>query len=211
MIDSGDGASVEVGFRFRSDLSGFITALRFYKSAANIGTHVGHLWTNDGIILASATFAGESASGWQQVVLTTPVPINAGTTYVASYFAPSGHYSLDEHLFASSGVDNPPLHALKDGTDGANGVFTYCTTILFPTSSFHSSNYWVDLVLNPVSLASLTLNPTSVTGGNSSTGTVTPTGRLLQVAPSSFSPPTIARLNYPEERNGRGRSSVGNV
>ena len=64
---------VELGVRFRSDLSGSITAIRFYKGPANTGTHTGHLWTNTGTLLASVTFAGETASGWQQVTLPTPV------------------------------------------------------------------------------------------------------------------------------------------
>ena len=38
-----------------------------------------------GTLLASATFTNESASGWQQVNFSNPVPITAGTTYVASY------------------------------------------------------------------------------------------------------------------------------
>src|SRR5205823_1323664 len=41
-----DTNSVEIGVRFRSDLDGTITALRFYKGPANSGTHVGKLWTN---------------------------------------------------------------------------------------------------------------------------------------------------------------------
>ena len=93
VLDSGDGAAVELGVRFRSDVNGSITGLRFYKSSANTGTHVGHLWSNTGTLLASATFTGETASGWQQVTFPSPIAITAGTTYVASYYAPNGHYS----------------------------------------------------------------------------------------------------------------------
>src|SRR5262249_22016974 len=60
-----DNASVNVGVKFRSDQNGFITGIRFYKGAANIGTHVGRLWTAGGTQLASATFTNETASGWQ--------------------------------------------------------------------------------------------------------------------------------------------------
>ena len=49
-------APLEVGVKFRSDEDGFITHLRFYKNANNTGTHVGHLWTADGQLLAAATF-----------------------------------------------------------------------------------------------------------------------------------------------------------
>ena len=61
-----------------------------------------HLWTNTGTLLGTATFTGESASGWQQVDFATPVPISANTTYVASYFAPNGHYSADNSYFLNS-------------------------------------------------------------------------------------------------------------
>ena len=85
VADSGDPNAVEVGVRFTSTAFGTVTGLRFYKSAANTGTHVGNLWTEDGQLLASVTFTGETGSGWQQATFSSPVPILPGTTYVASY------------------------------------------------------------------------------------------------------------------------------
>ena len=63
-------------------MNGYITGIRFYKGSGNTGTHVGHLWTSTGTLLATATFSNETASGWQQVNFATPVAITAGTTYV---------------------------------------------------------------------------------------------------------------------------------
>jgi len=142
-----DTAAVEVGVKFRTDTSGFITGLRFYKGSANTGTHVGHLWSRTGTLLATATFTGETATGWQQVNFATPVAVTANTTYVASYLAPNGRYSVDENFF-TTGVDNAPLHALANGVDGGNGVYRYGAGGGFPTSTFASSNYWVDVVFN---------------------------------------------------------------
>ena len=87
-----------------------MTGIRFYKAAGNTGTHSGSLWTAGGTRLAQATFQNESASGWQHVTFSSPVAVSANTTYVASYFAPAGHYSVTSGGF-SSAVDNPPLHA----------------------------------------------------------------------------------------------------
>src|SRR4030088_428468 len=61
----GDVNSVEVGVKFRADTDGFITGVRFYKMAVNTSAHIGSLWTRTGTLLATATFASESASGWQ--------------------------------------------------------------------------------------------------------------------------------------------------
>lgn len=140
-----DTRAVEIGVKFRSDLNGSITGLRFYKGSANTGIHVGHLWSSDGTLLASAIFTDETNIGWQQVSFTTSISITTNTTYIASYYAPHGHYSVDEHYFASSGVSNPPLRALSDGEDGPNGVYTYGGS-RFPDQTFRSTNYWVDVV-----------------------------------------------------------------
>ncbi len=142
--DNNDGQSIEVGVKFRSDVDGYITALRFYKGSSNTGTHVGHLWTGAGQKIAEATFAGESASGWQRVTLGTPVPIAGNTTYVASYHSSGGGYAAD-HPFFGNALDNPPLHALADGIDGGNGVYRYGAST-FPNQSYQASNYWVDVV-----------------------------------------------------------------
>ena len=40
-----DTSAVELGVKFRSDVAGYITGIRFYKGPDNTGTHVGHLWT----------------------------------------------------------------------------------------------------------------------------------------------------------------------
>ena len=45
-LDDNDTSSIELGTKFRSDSNGLITAVRFYKIAANTGTHTGSLWTS---------------------------------------------------------------------------------------------------------------------------------------------------------------------
>jgi hypothetical protein len=165
--DRGADNSAELGVKFTSDTPGFITSVRFYKSAANTGTHTGSLWTSDGTLLSTATFTNESASGWQQVDFAQPVAIQANTLYVASYHADGGHFSADIDFFTDA-VDNAPLHLPSDSDAGGQGVFTYSPTVAFPTSSFSSSNYWVDVVFQafpaPVSIAVTPANPSAVAG-----------------------------------------------
>ncbi|HVQ92614.1 MAG TPA: DUF4082 domain-containing protein [Mycobacteriales bacterium] len=145
---SNDGNSVELGVRFSTDTTGWISGVRFYKGAGNTGTHTGTLWTATGTKLATGTFTGETASGWQQLTFANPVAVTAGTTYVASYHAPVGHYSADQGYFATAAEINPPLTALATGTGGGNGVYSYGAAA-FPSASYQSTNYWVDAVFSP--------------------------------------------------------------
>jgi hypothetical protein len=147
IVDAADPGSVELGVKFKSDVAGTVTGVRFYKAAANTGTHIGGLWTSTGTALSSATFSGESASGWQAVNFATPVAITAGTTYVAGYFAPNGHYSVGSGGLGPA-VDNPPLHTIPNGIS-ANGVYDYGFVSVFPTSSYNQSNYYVDVMFQP--------------------------------------------------------------
>jgi hypothetical protein len=140
-----DTAAVELGVKFRATQNGSVTGIRFYKGPGNGGTHVGSLWSRTGTRLASATFSGESTSGWQQVLFTSPVPVTAGTTYVASYHAPQGRYSVTESAFSTAATTRGPLSALANGTDGVNGVYRYGAGG-FPSSGYLASNYWVDVV-----------------------------------------------------------------
>jgi hypothetical protein len=137
---------VELGVRFTSDASGYINGLRFYKSAANTGTHVGNLWTAGGQLVASATFTGETGSGWQQVLFPTPVAVTANTTYIASYHTNTGHYAVNGGYFGK--VDNSPLHAPASASGAGNGLYAYGAGG-FPSNSYNASNYWVDAVFYP--------------------------------------------------------------
>ena len=141
-------AAVELGVKFRTSQAGTITGIRFYKGSGNTGTHTGSLWSRTGTRLGTVTFTGETASGWQQATFATPIAVAANTTYVASYHAPNARYSLNEEYFATAATTRGPLTALQNGTDGTNGVYRYGASA-FPTSSYRSSNYWVDVVFNP--------------------------------------------------------------
>ena len=180
VVDGGADSPVELGVKFRSDVAGVISGIRFYKAAANTGTHIANLWASTGTNLATATFSGESASGWQQVNFGTPVAISANTVYVASYHANNGHYSADDAYFTSSGVDNAPLHALANGVSGGNGVYAYGASSVFPNQTWNTSNYWVDVLFQPgaaPTLTSITVTPatSTVMAGNTQQFTATGT------------------------------------
>jgi LPXTG-motif cell wall-anchored protein len=133
-----DASSNEVGITFKSDVDGSVTALRFYKGDQNTGVHTGSVWTAAGAVLATATFSGETASGWQTVTFDAPVPITAGTTYVASYHTAVGHYSVTINAFQFDGLDRGPLHIPKGGAVYRKGAG-------FPNVA-GDHNYWVDIV-----------------------------------------------------------------
>jgi methionine-rich copper-binding protein CopC len=203
-----DTAGTEVGTKFRSDVAGQVTAIRFYKQSGNTGTHVGHLWTGTGQLLASVTFTGESATGWQQANLSAPVSLTAGVTYVVSYFAPNGRYSADTEYFATTGRDATPLHALRDGADGPNGVYGYFSAGGFPTQAWRSANYWVDVVFSTSGSAPDTTPPTvtATTPAAGATGVATTT-----TVTATFSEPVQSSTVVLTLRDPSGASVAGSV
>lgn len=149
VLDTPDEQSINLGTRFRSTVAGKVTGVRFYKSKENTGEHIGSLWAADGTLLAQATFANETASGWQQADFATPVVIAAETTYTVSYLAPATHYSTTDQYFVQEyRAGHGLLYAPKD-EDGGNGQYAYSAAPLFPNKSYRAENYWVDVVFVP--------------------------------------------------------------
>ncbi|WP_445764866.1 DUF4082 domain-containing protein [Rhizobium hidalgonense] len=162
VINTNDTAAVELGVKFQTSLAGTVTGIRFYKSDLDTGTHTGSLWSSTGTKLATLTFTNETASGWQTAYFTSPVSLTAGQTYTASYHTNTGHYSTSTGYFTSN-VTSGPLTAPASG----NGVYRYGSNSLFPTSTFQSTNYWVDVMFTTPSSNNAT--PTAVADAGDAT------------------------------------------
>ena len=162
--DSTEGRPMEVGVQFSSDVAGMVTGIRFYKDAANVGTHEARLW-RDGRLLASAPFSDETSEGWQTVSFPEPIAIAKGAVYTASYHSDSGHYAFTHEYFAGQGVHRGPLHAMANGMVSAgNGVYADSGRSnnneigrlhLVPDQTYRASNYWVDVIFVPMSRGEL--------------------------------------------------------
>ena len=167
--DTGDDSDYELGMKFRASQSGSITAIRYYRPVLETGTHTGRLWTAGGTLLATATFTGETASGWQTATLGTPVQIDANTTYVVSVNN-NTRYAIGDQGLANAIINGP----LSSVGDGANGVFNDLPG-LFPAGTYHNSNYFRDVLFTP--------------GAGSGTGTggsTTPVTVFTTETPASF-------------------------
>jgi hypothetical protein len=137
-----DTNSYSVGMRFTASQAGVVTGVKFYKGAGNGGSHVGRLWTVTGTLLASVTFTGESATGWQTASFPSPVPINAGQTYVISYGAPVGRVSVTPGGFNTT-IVKPPLTA-----GPPNGYYGFGASSFPANPAPSNNNYFVDVVFN---------------------------------------------------------------
>ena len=167
-----DGVPYELGMKFRVTRAGQIAAIRYWKSSNDTGTHVGRIWSANGTLLASTTFTSESASGWQEQALSSPLSIQANTTYVVSVNI-GGYYPYTASGLATS-IVNGDIQSIADGN---NGVFGAAGT--FPSGSYNNSNYFRDIIFVP--------DTTSVIqklGGDNQGGaanTVLPTPLTVQV------------------------------
>ena len=158
MLDSNDPYAVTLGVRFTAQSAGTITGIKFYKGPNNTGTHIGSLWSASGTLLASATFTGESTSGWQTVTFATPVTVSAGTEYTAAYRTTVGHYSVTLGTFSGAYTHG----ALSVPANG--GSFSYADG--FPGSQI-STNYLVDVLFTPTVTP---ISVVSVSPANGATG-----------------------------------------
>ncbi len=122
--------------------------MRFYKAAANTGTHIGNLWRADRHAAGDGHLHHETATGWQTVTFATPVSVTAGTTYVASYFTPTGHYAVHQQRLPF-GFDTPRCTRWPTAS-APNGVYAHGTTSAFPANSYNATNYWVDVLFAPL-------------------------------------------------------------
>lgn len=213
-----DTQATELGLKFTSVVDTRVVGVRFYKGSANTGTHVGSLWTAGGTLLASVTFSGETASGWQTQFFPVPVAITADTTYVISYHTNVGRYAADSGYFASAGTVQGILVAPANSVT-ANGVYAYGVSSTFPNQTFGATNYWVDVLVEdrpipdsaPV-ITQFTASPGAVAQAESTTlswavhgtqpitlsidhgiGTVTGTQKL--VAPTATTTYTLTAAN----------------
>jgi hypothetical protein len=141
-----DPNPVELGVKFTTSTAGEVTALKFYKGPSDTGPHEGSLWTASGTLLATTTFTGETASGWQTANLATPVTLSAGGTYVVSYQS-NGFYTATPDYFTTA-ITQGPLTAPASDESGGNGVYSYGPAGSFPTSTYNRTNYWADVVFN---------------------------------------------------------------
>ena len=135
---------VELGLRFTSSADGRLDAVRFLRAPEDGATHPVTVWNARGEKLAGAV-SPANPSGWEQVQLSTPVPITAGEEYVVSYR--TNRYRSSPGYFRQP-TRAGPLSTVKDA-----GVFAYGGG-KFPTTSFEASNYWVDVVFRPGPAAS---------------------------------------------------------
>jgi len=166
-----DSNSASLGVQFQAQTAGYISGIRFYKGGTNTGTHVGSLWTGKHTLLAQATFTNETATGWQDVRFADMVPVAANTTYIASYFAPNGHYSYTSGGLAS-GIVNTPLVALPgNSTPGGNGVYSYGAIPQVPIKATTGSDYAVDVDFSSTYIAPTITQP-APRGGVTGTGSV---------------------------------------
>jgi len=187
VLNGTDNVPYELGMKFRSAKAGQITAIRYWKAPSETGNHVGKIWSSTGSLLTSVAFANETASDWQQQVLSTPLNIQANTTYVVSVNINS-HYVSSTNGLAGSIVNGD----LSSVADGNNGIFGNPSS--FPTNSWQNSNYFRDVVFAAGNFSTIT----KVSGDNQSgtVGTALANLLVVQVRDSAGNPRSGVTVNF---------------
>lgn len=156
-------AALELGVRFTVTKASTVTALRFLKAPGDITSHKLTIWDGSGRQVATANTTAESASGWQQALLTKPLALTVGTEYTASYGA--RRYMVTPRFFTRDRTIGPvvlPAHA---------GVLGRVSSK--PRRSYQDSNYWIDVIVASETTPSTTSPTSGPTTTTSTTATTT--------------------------------------
>lgn len=166
-----DTAAVNVGVKFNVRGAPYVNGVKFYKGVDNTGTHVAHLYdVTTSTDLASATYSGESSSGWQSVSFSSPVAVDGSHDYMVWVSMPNGHYAVDG---ATGGTNDFYLHGFGGSEDvvtipqGSSGTYVYSSSDSAVPSGSNTLNYWISPVVGD---STTPTNPSGLSGSSSSAG-----------------------------------------
>lgn len=139
-----DGASYELGTKFKANVAGKITKVRIYAGASEGGVHYVRIWNANGTLLAgpySWTISSGTA-GWKEYDM-PDLSISANTDYIVSVSTSSDYYYV-----ATNGGFNSPINNGNLITYTGSGL--YNTTLgSIPNTAYNNTNYFRDVVFTP--------------------------------------------------------------
>ena len=145
-----DTGGVNLGVQFESAVDGIIRGIRFYKGrTTSTGSQTGYLFNSGGTLLETTeTTDFGTDTGWQELLFSSSIFLQASTKFTASMFWPIGRYPSTASVFTSDIVKDK-LTAYQDGVSGnINGTYRYGTTGEYPNLTYNSSNYFTDLIFD---------------------------------------------------------------
>lgn len=139
--DNSDTANVELGLKFQVDQACNAIAVNWYRgNTNNAGPWDVSIWNADtGASLNNTAQGAVTASGWQSQTLSSPVALVPGTTYMASYSDPGGHYSNTGFLFQGG-------HYQYGAIRGQASMFATINNI--PATVFNDTFYFVSVTVD---------------------------------------------------------------
>lgn len=143
----GNEGDFELGVKFSTSINGYITKIRYYKTAGESGSHTGRIWYSKpgggGDLLASVVFTNETATGWQEMPLATPLLITTGNIYLVSVNA-----NLT-FAYEPLGLVTPIINCYLSTPDILNNGFYHPIPGTYPNLSDNKPNYYRDVVFEP--------------------------------------------------------------
>jgi hypothetical protein len=150
-------SAVTLGTEFYVTSTAYAKALRFWRADTTItGAIVGQVYdvsSGTAVSGTSVTFT-VSGTGWLTATMTAPVSLTVNARYRAAVFFPSNYSATGGYWSTGaggSGITNGPLSAPSSGggptQSSTQGSFTYGGAIAFPSGTFGSGGYWVDVIV----------------------------------------------------------------
>jgi hypothetical protein len=132
-----DPSGSELGLRFRAAAASWVTAVRYYATAATQAERVGSLWAADGQRLGTVRFPAVPAPGWVEARLAQPLALTAGTEYVVSY---------------TTTVDGEHAETAAPAVSRSAGPLTSVGAVTGPSGNYPSvvagsKDFWLDVVV----------------------------------------------------------------
>jgi len=147
--EASDSNSYELGAELLTNQNATISGIRVWAGASPgvFVTRKGHIWKNDGTLLATANMTDTLSAGWTTFNLNSPLPVTPGLKFVVT-FETGGNYGVENHAFDNSVNSTDGVFTFLSAATGehGNGAFTQTPGTLPDHASPQNTFYGVDIV-----------------------------------------------------------------